>query len=129
VPLVIHDPKRFHDGERIEGLSNLTVILPTVVEMLGFEVEGGEYPGYSLLRALPENRTLMFSCMHEKACLASIEGSEKYIYHYGNQLEEFFDLSKDPLEKENLAGERGKEVEERRQALLEWYSSVNATYY
>jgi len=67
--------------------------------------------------------------MHEKACLASIEGSEKYIYHYGNQLEEFFDLSKDPLEKENLAGERGKEVEERRQALLEWYSSVNATYY
>ena len=129
VPLVIHDPTRFHGGERVEGLSNLTDILPTVVEMLGFEVEGGEYPGYSLLRVLPENRTLMFSCFHEKACLASIEGSEKYIYHYSNQPEEFFDLSKDPLEKENLAGERGKEVEERRQALLEWHSSVNATYY
>jgi lipoteichoic acid synthase len=129
VPLIIHDPKRFHDGEHLGGLSNLTDILPTVVEMLGYEVEGGEYPGYSLLQELPKDRTLMFGCFHEKACLASIEGSEKYIYHYGNQPEEFFDLSKDPLERENLAGERGKEVEEQRQALLEWRSSVNATYY
>jgi lipoteichoic acid synthase len=128
VPLIIHDPKRFHNGERVKGLSNLTDILPTVVEMLGYEIEGGEYPGYSLLHELPKNRTLMFSCFHEKACLASIEGSEKYIYHYGNQPDEFFDLSKDPLERENLAAERGKDVEERRVALLEWRSSVNAAY-
>src|SRR5918997_4526758 len=128
VPFLIHAPGWFERGERVKGLSNHTDILPTVLEMLGYEVKDGEYPGYSLLHQIPEDRTLMFSCFHDKACMASLKGSEKYIYHHGNQPDEFFDLSEDPLEKENLAGEKGKEVEERREALLKWRSSVNATY-
>ena len=128
VPFLIHAPGWFEHGERVEGLSNHTDILPTVLEMLGYEVKDGGYPGYSLLHQLPEDRTLMFSCFHDKACMASLNGDEKYIYHQGNQPDEFFDLSEDPLEKENLAGEKGKEVEERREALLKWRSSVNATY-
>ena len=128
VPFLIHAPGWLEHGERVKGLSNHTDILPTVLEMLGYEVKDGEYPGYSLLHQLPENRTLMFSCFHEKACMASLKKDEKYIYHHGNQPDEFFDLSEDPLEKENLAGEKGKEVEERREALLKWRSSVNATY-
>jgi hypothetical protein len=71
----------------------------------------------------------MFSCFHEAQCLASIRGSEKYIYHYGNQPDEFFDLSKDPIEKHNLADERAKEeMDKRRNDLLVWRSSVNAAY-
>jgi lipoteichoic acid synthase len=129
VPFLIHAPGLLEGGERVEKLSNHTDILPTVLEMLGYEVEDGEYPGYSLLHALPEDRTLTFSCFHEKACLASIEGSEKYIYHYGNQPDELFDLSKDPLEQRNLAGTlQDTEIQERREALLEWRSSVNASY-
>jgi lipoteichoic acid synthase len=128
VPFLIHAPGWLEHGERVKGLSNQTDILPTVLEMLGFEVKDGGYPGYSLLHQLPENRTLMFSCFHEKACMASLKKDEKYIYHHGNQPDEFFDLSEDPLEKENLAGEKGKEVEERREALLKWRSNVNATY-
>jgi lipoteichoic acid synthase len=61
--------------------------------------------------------------------LASIEGSEKYIHHYGNQPDELFDLSKDALERENLTGERPKEeMDKRREDLLRWRSSVDATY-
>jgi lipoteichoic acid synthase len=128
VPFLIHAPGWFEHGERVKGLSNHTDILPTVLEMLGYEVKDGGYPGYSLLHQLPEDRTLMFSCFHDKACMASLNGDEKYIYHHGNQPDEVFDLSEDPLEKENLAGDKGKEVEERREALLKWRSSVNATY-
>ncbi|MBA4115424.1 MAG: sulfatase-like hydrolase/transferase [Rubrobacter sp.] len=128
VPLLIHAPGWFENGEQVEGLSNHTDVMPTVLEMLGYEVENGEYPGYSLLHEIPEDRTLMFSCFHDKACSASLEGTEKYIYHYGNQPDEIFDLSEDPLEKENLADERGEEVEARREALLEWRSRVNAAY-
>ena len=128
VPFLIHAPGWFEHGERVKELSNHTDILPTVLEILGYEVKDGGYPGYSLLHQLPEDRTLMFSCFHDKACMASLNGDEKYIYHHGNQPDEFFDLSEDPLEKENLAGEKGKEVEERREALLKWRSSVNATY-
>ncbi len=129
VPLIIHAPGWFEDGERVEGLSNLNDILPTVVGMLGYEVEGGEYPGYSLLRLLPEGRTLRFSCWFDDQCLTSIEGVEKYIHHYGNQSDELFDLSRDPFERENLANERAREVDERREDLLKWRSEVNAAYH
>jgi arylsulfatase A-like enzyme len=121
---LIHAPGWFENGERVKGLSNLTDILPSVLEMLGYEVENGEYPGYSLLHPLPEDRTIMSSCVYPYRCMASIKGFEKYIYHYGDQPDEFFDLSEDPLELKNLADERAREVGERRDELLAWRSSV-----
>jgi lipoteichoic acid synthase len=129
VPLIIHVPGRFENGERVNGLSTQIDILPTILEMLGYEVKDGEYAGYSLLHPLPEERTLFFSCISERTCLASLNGNEKYIYHYGNQPQEVFDLSKDPLEQHNLASERDEEeLDRRREELLRWRSSVDATY-
>ena len=129
VPFLIHAPGWFEEGERVEGPSNHTDVLPTVLEMLGYEIQDGEYPGYSLLRDPPDDRTLMFSCFHDKACAASLKGTEKYIYHYGNQPDELFDISEDPLEKNNLANERTREeLDEQRREILQWRSSVNAAY-
>jgi lipoteichoic acid synthase len=128
VPLLIHAPGWFEEGERVEGLSSQLDVLPTVLEMLGYEV-AGRYPGYSLLHELPEDRTLMSSCVYPYRCMASLKGTEKYIYHYGDQPDEFFDLSEDPLEERNLASERSKEeLDERREELLDWHSRVNAVY-
>src|SRR5215204_990696 len=129
VPLIIHAPGWFEDGKRVEGLSNYTDVLPTVLEMLGYEVKDGQYPGYSLLHELPENRTLMFSCISHRECMASIKGDEKYIYHYANQPEEVFNLSNDPLEEHNLANEYSKEdLDRRRKELFAWLSRIDAEY-
>ncbi|MBV9452849.1 MAG: sulfatase-like hydrolase/transferase [Rubrobacter sp.] len=126
VPLIIHDPKRFQNGERAKGLSSQIDILPTVVELLGYEVKNGEYPGYSLLHYVPEDRTLMFSCISVRRCLASIKGYEKYIHHFGSQPDEVFDLSKDPLEKHNLASEYSREeLDKRREDIFAWRRKVN----
>jgi arylsulfatase A-like enzyme len=128
VPLLIHAPGWFEDGERAKGLSSQIDVLPTVLEMMGYDV-AGEYPGYSLLHPLPEDRTLMSSCVYPYRCMASLKGTEKYIYHYGDQPDELFDLSEDPLEERNLAGERDeKELNERRKELLAWASRLDAEY-
>ncbi len=129
VPLLIHASGWFEGGERAKGLSNQTDVVPTVLEMLGYRVENGQYPGYSLLHPLPEDRTLRFSCITERKCLASIKGTEKYIHHYSDQPDEIFDLSEDPLEERNLAGEYSREeIDQRRENLIAWRSGVNAGY-
>jgi lipoteichoic acid synthase len=129
IPLIIHDPKRFEDGQRVEGLSSQIDILPTVLEMLGYEVKNGKYPGYSLLHSLPEDRTLRFGCISGRMCLASMKGNEKYIYHFDKRPEEVFNVSKDPSEKRNLASlYSNEELDRRRNDLVAWRSRVNAQY-
>jgi phosphoglycerol transferase MdoB-like AlkP superfamily enzyme len=129
IPMLVHDPRRSQDGARVTAPVNQLDILPTIADLLGYEITGGEYPGSSLLGSLPEDRTLMFSCWNDSGCLASIKGTEKYIYHYDDQPEEVFDLSKDPGERQNLAGKLSpKELEEQRSKLLEWRAKVNAMY-
>lgn len=107
IPMMVVDPSR-PEGARIEKPVNQLDVLPTVVELLGYRVEGGEYPGYSLLNQ-PADRTLMFSCWFENKCLVSVKGYKKYIYNFGNEPDEFYDLSTDPLEKNNIVGQVPRE--------------------
>jgi lipoteichoic acid synthase len=129
VPFIIHAPGGFENGKRVETLSNQLDVLPTLFDMLGYKVTGGHYPGRSLVGPEQEDRTLYFSCFDEYRCLASIQGKEKYIYFFGNQPEEVYDLASDPLERNNIADELSrKELKDKRLQVLAWYSKVNATY-
>ena len=126
---IIHEPGRFRNGKRVETPTDQVDIMPTVMDLLGYEVTGGEYPGRSLLAPPDKNRTLFFSCFDDYRCLASIEGDEKYIYFFGNQPEEVYDLSKDPYEHHDIAGELSdEELKKKRLQVLAWYSRVNAMY-
>src|SRR5215212_7958393 len=127
IPLMVHDPTRFRGGERVETLTNQLDILPTVSDLLGYKVEGGEYPGRSMLAPPDENRTLFFSCFDDYRCLASLKRNQKYVYFFGNQPEQAYDLSSDPSESNDLADQLGDEdLKKWRTEVLAWYSRVNA---
>jgi phosphoglycerol transferase MdoB-like AlkP superfamily enzyme len=127
IPLLVHDPQNPEPRRVGENVSELDV-LPTVAEKLGYEIEGGEYPGSSILSP-PEDRTLKVSCYHERTCLASIDGDQKYIYSYGNRGEEYYDLSEDPKERNNIVEEQpdGK-IDDLRDDLLAWEARVESSY-
>src|SRR5215213_3023374 len=128
VPLIVHDPKRFEGGERVEGPAHHLDIAPTIVDMLGYKVVDGEYPGRTLLD-LPKDRTLFFGCRPDLLSAARIEGQQKYIYHYGNQQDEYYDLKRDPLEENNLIGKVGKrELNRLRSEVLAWHAEATAAY-
>jgi arylsulfatase A-like enzyme len=129
VPLIIHEQGRFESGKRVETLTDQLDFLPTLFDLLGYKVTGGHYPGRSLLAPPDKDRTLNFSCFDEYRCLASIQGNEKYIYFFGNQPAEVYDLASDPLERNNIANElSSKELNHKRTQVLDWYSKVNAMY-
>jgi hypothetical protein len=101
-----------------------------VLEMLGYNVEDGRYPGYSLLHPLPKDRTLRFSCITDRKCLASIRGTEKYISPLRRPARRGLrPLRRTPLESNNLAaGRSAEELNRLRGDLLAWHSGVNAGY-
>lgn len=128
IPLIIHDPKRFTQGVRIKGLANETDIIPTLLDLLKFEVVDGKYPGHSLL-SLPKDRTLHFSAYHDYNSLASIWGRHKYIYFFDNRPPELYDLAKDTMERHNLAGNLSRQATDKlRSQLLGWLSNTNSMY-
>jgi lipoteichoic acid synthase len=128
IPFVIHQSGRWEDGEWIEPPVNELDVLPTVADLLGYRIAGGTYPGASML-APPEDRTLRASCYHERTCLASIRDDEKYIYNYGNKADEFFNLSKDPHERNNIIGRLDEErINALRHDLLVWEARIEASY-
>jgi arylsulfatase A-like enzyme len=128
IPFVIHQPGRWEDGATVAPAVNEIDLLPTVADLLGYGVRGGAYPGASMLSP-PEDRTLMASCYHEHTCLASIKDGEKYIYHYGNRADEYFDLSEDPYERNNVIEEQSEaKIEGLREDLLSWEGRVEASY-
>jgi lipoteichoic acid synthase len=128
IPLIIHQPGRWQGGEWVEPAVNELDVLPTVADLLGYRIEGGTYPGASML-APPEHRTLRASCYHEHTCLASIKDDEKYIYNYGNKADEYFDLTQDPHERNNIIEQQDEEkIKALRHNLLVWEARIKASY-
>jgi lipoteichoic acid synthase len=128
IPLIIHQPGRWENGATFEPAVSELDVLPTVADLLGHRVRGGAYPGTSMLSP-PEDRALMAACYHEHTCLASIKDDEKYIYHYGNRAEEYFDLARDPYERDNIIEQQSEaKIEGLRQDLLSWEGRVEAAY-
>ena len=128
VPFFVHDPQN-PTPQRYESPANHTDILPTLMDTLGFQIKNGKYPGYSLYGPEREDRTHRTSCFQPYNCLMSIKGDEKYIFHYGNEEEEYYDLSEDPDEKNNIADEQNEEkLDKRREDLLSWRAGVDEIY-
>jgi lipoteichoic acid synthase len=128
IPLVIHEPGRWEEGATVGPAVSELDVLPTVADLLGYEVRSGAYPGTSMLSP-PEERTLMASCYHEHTCLASIRDEEKYVYNFGNKADEYFDLSEDPYERNNIIEQHSEEeIRALRDDLLAWEGRVEAAY-
>lgn len=126
VPTIVHDPQRFKEGKRLEHGVNHLDIVPTVADLLGFEIRDATFPGESML-TLDRQRTLRAHCWYERRCMAAVRGTEKFIYHFDQRPDEFFDLAADPDETNNLI-ETLEDAERWRSDLIAWRGRVNARY-
>ncbi len=127
-PFLIYDESgRYVRPGLLEALASELDILPTVLELLGFQVTKGQVDGQTLFH-LPEDRTLFMSCSEEDNCLASLRGDRKFIYYFWRHQPQLFDLRHDPREQHDLSAGFPDEVKARQAELLDWERRVRETY-
>ena len=130
IPLLLFGAGVKDVGEPIKGLRQSIDVLPTITELLGYELSGWELPGKSLV-STPGHDRVYISCWYHNRCMAIREGTHKYIYHYKRKGMEVFDLSSDPNERANLLR---KETVSRETAksystdMRRWKALTNAYY-
>ncbi|MBA2665344.1 MAG: sulfatase-like hydrolase/transferase [Bradymonadaceae bacterium] len=125
IPLMIYEPRK-SEGVRVAAPISQIDILPTLAEMMGYEITGGDFPGVHMTKAVA-GRTVFAHCWYERRCMASVTGTDKFIHHFNRQPDEFFDLAADPLEAESLLESRS-DIGLRRLELMTWRSRVIGMY-
>lgn len=110
VPLVLHAPGRVPAGAK-PGRASLLDVLPTVLELAGFEDELAKLPpldGHSLVPRLRQSaagdpeRYLLHLDFDSGHGLAWIDGERKFLLSKGPYLKKVFDLRADPGERTDL---------------------------
>ncbi len=113
VPLVISWPKRFQSGLRVDGLTELTDLVPTLLETVGLPIPG-RVQGRSLVPHLTgeadpaRHRDFVYSeylnsWTHRDAYGTMLRTTtEKIVVYHGTDQGELYDLAIDPGEFDNL---------------------------
>ena len=126
VPLVLFGAGVPSDGQEIVGLRQHIDILPTVADILGYKMHGGQSPGRSVL-STDGHEELFFSCWYTNFCMAHREASKKTVYHYKRRKPQVFDVLSDRLEKNDLARSGGLD-ESIIKKLKGWKRQTNLRY-
>lgn len=129
VPAFIYAPGLLDRPGRIEGPRQQIDIVPTIVELLGYGMEGARLPGVSLLQPVEPDRKLYFGSSIEWTFLALRQGQRKYLYSYDRSPIDVFDLTQDPTESHPLKHVSAAELAAARQEMLEWKAHVELSMY
>ncbi len=129
-PALLFNPVLFPEGGRITGNRQHTDVLPTVADALGLRLEGGAYPGRSLLRPVPDDRLLYHSARDGNMVMALRQDSLKFFYYNRRQPMQVFDVRNDPLERRDIAEQISPDrLKSAELSLLLWRKSVQQIYH
>lgn len=126
VPFIVYDP-RLKQSETIAQPVQTTALIPTLADLMNYDIVDGSYSSTSLLQAGIE--PVRVACHVENACLARIDAGGKYIHHFGRRPDEYFNVADDPLELDNRIDRIDPaQITAWRQELLDWRTAVQLRY-
>jgi arylsulfatase A-like enzyme len=103
VPLLLVNPRLFSHQTRVGRIGRQIDIAPTLLSMLGY-TPPREWQGSSLVADNQAPRIYLFSD-DGNFILGLVDGDYKYIYDFNRKRPELYNLSSDPAEQRNLAGD------------------------
>ncbi len=102
VPWVIRWPGRVQAGSRINGPCSQLDVTPTILRLIGFQINAAGFDGKDALGPLPSDRRFYFSTPYRDSPLGYVQEDRKLVYWpYTDKLYEF-DLAADPGEESPL---------------------------
>ena len=120
VPLIIKFPNSQFGGEIVRSQVRLIDVMPTILDLLRIKTDS-KLSGFSLLNYLDDDRnkdkkidfpTYAISEHNTRRISFASIRTEKFKYiHFPDKEDEFYDLSIDPKEQNNIIDKRGDEAE------------------
>ncbi len=101
IALCLRAPLLVQPGTRITAPVSSIDLTPTILGLLGLDVEGMGFDGADALRPLPKNRKLYFSGWMHQGPAGFVQDDRKFIYNPDHGTVTMYCLKTDPLE---LAG-------------------------
>jgi hypothetical protein len=98
IALCIRAPFMIEPGTRITAPVNSLDLTPTILTLLGFDIEPMHFDGADALAPLPADRQVYFAGWMQQGPAGFIQGSSKYVYDPERDSVSLCRLSADPLE-------------------------------
>jgi len=127
IPLIIHDPTRFKRGFRIKRPVYQPDILPTVLNLLEFNIINNTYRAYDMLAKRNHEYALNAACWNDRRCIVRYNATYKLIHYFNSKPDEVYNLIDDPGEKKNIA-KSFKDLLAWRTASVSWYNNLHGLY-
>ena len=130
IPFIVKAPGRWENGAKIDHLVQNMSILPTVVDLLGYKVDGGRYHASSILDAENNPEPRMSHCWNVDQCAAYYpDDRHSYLYFYDNRAPEFYDLAQDPLQEHNIIDKLSDEQrDDYERKIVAWVAETDAVH-
>jgi len=119
IPWIMRWPGRLEAGRRIEWPCSQLDVTPTLLSLLGFDIDRAGFDGRDALEPGPEDRRLYFYSGFADSPLGCVTGGQKWVFWPYTESLFAYDLSLDPGETQPATLE-GAEKEQIVRDLLGW---------
>ena len=126
IPAIVSADGMIAPGTSIPGLRQEVDILPTVVDALGFAPENASFPGTSIFKSVPLDRTFFFSSSIYSHAIGMRNNGLKYIYNFGRTPTEVYAIDHDPGEQHDISETLTRStIDSAEEEMLVWHERVS----
>jgi len=119
IPWVMRAETLISAQTRITQPVNSVDLTPTILALLGFDVQAADFDGIDALGSVAAEHRAYFSCWMLEGPMGFVEDGRKFVYNPTTRAVSVYDLSSDPIElaPADLPDERAEKIKAH---ILEW---------